>query len=109
MHRFATWVVVVCGGRLPVFVAWPVAFDFPFVDHYMRRFANGNPFGYKALDIQSLAMGVLGEKRYRQVVKDRLPRHWIPDRPHTHIALDDAIEQGELFMNIYQSANRRAG
>ncbi len=101
--EFLLWVQSTTRNALPVFVAWPVAFDFPFVDHYLRRFAGANPFGYKALDIQSLAMGVLGESDYLRLHKCRLPRHWIPDKPHTHVALDDAIEQGELFVNIYQS------
>lgn len=104
MPRFSTWVLETCRVSSPVFVAWPVAFDFPFVDHYLRRFTGGNPFGYKALDIQSLAMGVLGEPRYRRLVKNRIPPNWIPDRPHTHVALDDAIEQGELFMNVYRAS-----
>jgi hypothetical protein len=33
-----------------------------------------------------------------------LPRSWrLPDRPHTHIALDDAIEQGLLFANMLKA------
>lgn len=27
-------------------------------------------------------------------------RHWFGDKPHTHQALDDAIEQGTLFCNV---------
>jgi len=107
MRRFAEWVVETCAGALPVFVAWPVAFDFPFIDHYLRRFTGTNPFGYKALDVQSLAMGALGEARYRRIVKSRLPPNWLPACPHTHVALDDAIEQGELFMNVYRFVVQR--
>lgn len=102
MPLFSEWVVKTCGASLPVFVAWPVAFDFPFVDHYLRRFTRGNPFGYKALDVQSLAMGAVGEADYRRMTKDRLPPAWIPECPHTHVALEDAIEQGEMFMNVYR-------
>jgi len=29
-----------------------------------------------------------------------MPKHLLPDRPHTHNALDDAVEQGELFANL---------
>jgi len=28
------------------------------------------------------------------------PKHWFDSHPHTHIALDDAIEQGALFCNM---------
>jgi hypothetical protein len=29
-----------------------------------------------------------------------MPRRWFDDVPHTHVALDDAIEQGTLFCNM---------
>jgi hypothetical protein len=29
-----------------------------------------------------------------------MPKHWFDDHPHTHVALDDAIEQGALFCNM---------
>lgn len=103
MPRFADWVLMTAGNRRPIFVAWPVSFDFPFVVYYLSRFAACNVFGFKAIDVQSLAMGVLAEPRLSTVVKNQLPRRWMPNRPHTHIALDDAIEQGELFLNIHQA------
>ncbi len=37
---------------------------------------------------------------YRQTSKRKMPQHWFDDLPHTHVALDDAIEQGALFCNI---------
>ena len=39
-------------------------------------------------------------KDYRQSVKRNMPRHWFDPLPHTHCALDDAIEQGALFCNM---------
>jgi hypothetical protein len=29
-----------------------------------------------------------------------LPKHWFDELPHTHVALDDAVEQGALFCNM---------
>lgn len=29
-----------------------------------------------------------------------MPKHWFDSLPHTHRALDDAIEQGALFCNM---------
>jgi hypothetical protein len=29
-----------------------------------------------------------------------MPRAWFDDVPHTHVALDDAIEQGRMFCNM---------
>jgi hypothetical protein len=36
----------------------------------------------------------------RAVGKRTMPRHLLSGRPHTHHALDDAIEQADLFANI---------
>ena len=33
-------------------------------------------------------------------VKGRMPRHLLSARRHTHHALDDAVEQAELFANV---------
>lgn len=103
MPRFGDWVTATAGDRRPIFVAWPVSFDFSFVAYYLNRFAGHNVFGFKAIDIQSMAMGVLAEPRIGAIVKDRLPQDWIPARAHTHVALEDALEQGELFLNIRSS------
>lgn len=31
-----------------------------------------------------------------------MPKHWFDPAPHTHQALDDAIEQGALFCTMLQ-------
>ncbi|MFZ3493710.1 Mth938-like domain-containing protein [Streptomyces sp. 5.8] len=36
----------------------------------------------------------------RAVVKGRMPRELLSRRPHTHHALDDAVEQAELMSNL---------
>ena len=108
MPRFARWVTATAGKGRPILVAWPVSFDFPFVAYYLNRFASGNVFGFKAIDLQSLAMGVLAKPRISLIVKEQLPRHWIPLRAHTHVALDDALEQGELFLSIRRAMRGEA-
>ena len=30
-----------------------------------------------------------------------LPAALVPDAPHTHYALDDAVEQGEIFAHLF--------
>jgi hypothetical protein len=82
-----------------VFVAYPTAFDFPFVYWYLTQFAGENPFGYSAIDIKTYAMAVL-HKPYRMCGKRSMPAEWFDPSPHTHVALDDAIEQGRLFCNM---------
>lgn len=83
----------------PVFVAYPAAYDFMFVYWYLMRFVGESPFSYSALDIKTLAMVVLGTT-YGDSTKTNMPKHWFDPLPHTHTALDDAIEQGALFCNI---------
>ncbi|HEV7405681.1 MAG TPA: hypothetical protein VGO11_22245 [Chthoniobacteraceae bacterium] len=99
MPAYVSWVESLPGR--PVFVGYPVAFDFLFVYWYMIRFAGRSPFSHSALDIKTLAMAML-KKPYRDSTKRNMPRRWFDPLPHTHLALDDAIEQGALFCNMWQ-------
>jgi hypothetical protein len=87
----------------PVFVGYPAAFDFMFVCWYLYRFTGENPFSHSALDIKTYAMAML-KKDYRDTVKKNMPNRWFDDLPHTHKALDDAIEQGAMFCNILRES-----
>lgn len=82
-----------------VFVAYPAGFDFLFVYWYLIRFAGESPFSHSALDMKTLAMALLGTN-YRDSTKRNMPSRWFDEAPHTHVALDDAIEQGRLFCNM---------
>jgi hypothetical protein len=44
---------------------------------------------------------------YRDAVKKNMPRRWFDPHKHTHVALDDAIEQGALFCNMLAEAKQR--
>ncbi len=57
--------------------------------------------GFKAIDIRSYAMGKFG-CTYGETGKDKpLMKQYLPvDVPHTHTGLDDAYEQGKLFLNL---------
>lgn len=83
----------------PVFVGYPAGFDFLFVYWYIRRFGLESPYSFSALDIKTYVAAVL-KKPFRESTKRNMPKRWFPKAKHTHIAIDDAIEQGELFMNI---------
>jgi len=83
----------------PVFVGYPAAYDFMFVYWYLIRFVGDSPFSHSALDIKTLAMAML-KSDYRAASKRRMPKAWFGKARHSHIALDDAIEQGELFCNM---------
>jgi hypothetical protein len=97
MPAYVQWLESLPGK--PVFVGYPAAYDFLFVYWYLMRFAGRSPFGFSALDIKTMAMVMLG-KGFRDATKRNMPRKWFDARPHTHVALDDAIEQGALFCNM---------
>lgn len=99
MTRYAEWLDQLDGK--PVFVAYPAGFDFLFVYWYLVRFAGRSPFGFSALDMKSFAMAQL-RKDYRASTKANMPKRWFDPLPHSHVALDDAIEQGALFCNMLQ-------
>ena len=105
MVRYKAWLDELPGR--PVFVGYPAAFDFMFVYWYLVRFAGSSPFSHSALDIKSYAMAVLGTD-YRATSKRTMPREWFDNSPHSHVALDDAIEQGALFCAML-AANQRKG
>jgi len=102
--RYVEWVEALPGK--PVFVAFPAGFDFTWMFWYMMRFAGRSPFGWAALDIKTLGFSLTG-LRYRRTVKAALPQAWIDPLPHTHVALDDALEQGAMFCNMLAALRER--
>jgi hypothetical protein len=104
MPRYRDWLKRLPGR--PVFVAYPAAYDFMFVHWYLIRFAGESPFSHSALDVKTLAMAMLG-CGYRDATKKNMPRRWFDAHPHTHRALDDAIEQGALFCNMLRELRSR--
>ena len=97
MRNYLAWLKTLPGK--PVFVAYPAAFDYMFVCWYLNRFTGENPFGWQALDIKTYAMAML-KKEFLDTYKRNMPSRWFDDLPHTHLALEDAIEQGALFCNM---------
>lgn len=106
MPEYVTWLKALPGRA--VFVAYPAAYDFMFVYWYLIRFAGESPFSHSALDIKSYAMALLG-KEYRESTKRNMPREWFDNLPHTHVALDGAIDQGALFCNMLAARHRSYG
>jgi hypothetical protein len=98
------WVVARAeeAGARPVLVSWPLVFDWMFLHWYFERFGpSGDPFRHSnALDAKTLAFARL-QRPLDLVQPDALPAHVRSDQPHTHHALDDAVEQGEVFANLY--------
>lgn len=106
MKDYVRWLKELPGK--PVFVGYPAGFDFTFMYSYLIRFANESPFGFQALDIKSYAMALM-QTGFKDTVKKNMPKEWFPENSHTHVALDDAIEQGKLFINMLQYNLRQQG
>jgi hypothetical protein len=100
MPRYLAWLKELPGR--PVFVGYSAVFDFSFVYWYLTQFAGENPFGYSVIDIKTYAMAML-RKPYRACGKKSMPESWFDPAPHTHVALDDALEQGSLFCNMLRA------
>ncbi|MDQ2909031.1 MAG: exonuclease [Candidatus Eremiobacteraeota bacterium] len=87
----------------PVLCGAPTGFDFTFMYYYAQRYLGESPFGFASLDLRTYAAAVM-KRQYRQVGKRQYPPEWIDaDLPHTHVALDDAIEQGCILINMMRA------
>ncbi len=87
----------------PVFVFMPQKFDGLFVYWYLQTFVKGLGFVNTpdAIDVKTLAMAVLGAENPRFAGKKWWPKVWKNKAiKHNHVAVDDAVEQGEQFMKI---------
>jgi DNA polymerase III alpha subunit (gram-positive type) len=60
MTRLTDWVLQEAGpSGSPVFVGHNAVFDWAYIAYYYAHFDLENPFGYKGIDVKSLAMGGL--------------------------------------------------
>jgi DNA polymerase III epsilon subunit-like protein len=100
MTDFKDWVYQVCAGNRPVLVAYPLSFDWMFLYWYLIKYTGSSPFSHSScLDVKTM-YAVKAHSPLSSVSKDRLPHELRPEHRHTHHALDDAVEQAELFANI---------
>jgi len=97
MRRYAAWLNGLPGKV--VFIGYPAGYDFMFIYWYLIKFTGKSPFSFSAVDVKTYAMAML-KLPYRESTKRAMPKRWFSQSHHTHVALDDAIEQGELFCNM---------
>lgn len=104
LNEYLSWVLELKKKYVPIFLAYPAGFDFTFVRVYLEYFIGNCPFGFSCLDLKSYAMGILNIP-FKEVTKKSLNDFNYPKLIHSHIALDDAVEQGSLFINLYRFNN----
>jgi hypothetical protein len=101
MDDAAAWVAERARDAQAVLVGYPVVFDWMFLHWYFVRFRGESPFGFSsALDMKTIY------QQKASVTLDGagradLPTHLASRREHTHNALDDAIEQAEIFNRLF--------
>lgn len=108
MASAAVWVREACGDTLPVLAAFPLSYDWMWIYWYFMRFTGESPFGHsRCIDIKTLYAAKAGVP-VAWSTKRQMPRDVRSARRHTHNALDDAIEQAELFQNLmlWRGGNR---
>jgi len=102
LTEFSGWVREVSAGAQPVMCGYPASYDWTFLYWYLIRFTGASPFGHSGcLDMKTLYATKAGLP-LRAVAKGTMPRELLSRRRHTHHALDDAVEQAELFANLME-------
>jgi hypothetical protein len=99
------WIGANSDGAKPVLVAYPLSFDWTWLYWYFIRFCEaGSPFDYsRCFDIKT-AFAVKSGIPISEAGRSRLDPALSSRRQHTHHAVDDAIEQAEIFANIFEWA-----
>ncbi|MFM7202252.1 MAG: 3'-5' exonuclease [Myxococcota bacterium] len=90
----------------PVFVGYCANFDWAFVNDLFIRTGVDNPFGYKALDIRALAMGILGVPWLNLNQETILPALGLLPLSEAlaHNALADARHQAYMLCKLLSKA-----
>lgn len=103
MTDAAAWVREVAAGDRPILVAYPLGFDWTWIYWYFVRFvAEESPFSYsRCFDVKT-AFAVKARLPVARAGRSSLNSSLRSPRPHTHNALDDAIEQAEIFANVFE-------
>jgi 3' exoribonuclease, RNase T-like len=102
MHAAREWIQNIAGQGKPVLVAYPLSFDWSWLYWYFIRFCSESPFNYsRCFDIKT-AFAIKAHLPIADAGRSRLTAQLRSARGHTHHALDDAIEQAEIFANIFE-------
>ncbi len=108
MVRFEAWLQGLSSpGKNLLFVAFNAPFDWMFVNYYFHHYLRHNPFGHAAIDIKAFYMGLTGrpwaETSWRYI--DQKYKVEQAEDQLTHHALQDALDQAELFKKMLSTAH----
>jgi ribonuclease T len=106
MARFESWLhEILPEDQRPQFVAFNAPFDWMFVNDYFHRYLGHNPFGHTALDIKSLYMGHAGSS-WKDTSMANVAIDYLDGRIISHNALEDAVDQAEIFTQLYHQIRK---
>lgn len=103
MTEASSWVKNIAGTEQAVLVAYPLCFDWTWLYWYFIHFSkDGSPFGYSRCFDLKTAIAVKSGIPIVSAGRQRISPKLQSTRIHTHHALDDAIEQAEIFANVFE-------
>lgn len=99
LSKFKEWIEK---HQRPVFVGFPLCFDFAFVHQYFLKYLGSDPFGRTSagLDIKTYAMATL-KCDLRDTVKKNLKKIIPWEGKHSHNAYEDSVEQANLMNKLF--------
>jgi len=110
MTEAAKWVLSVAASASPILVAYPLSFDWAWLYWYFMKFSKiGSPFNHSLCFDVKTAFAVKAKLPISQSGRSRLTSVLKSTRRHSHHALDDAIEQAEVFANIFEWQGKGGG
>ena len=101
MLKYVTWQTKLIDDHKAklCYIGYPVTVDFMWIHWYSMHFTGQDRAGFAGADIKTYASALL-KKHHKKSTKRAMPKEWFSGGKHTHKAIDDAIEQGHLAMNI---------
>lgn len=103
MTEAAQWVRKIAGSSRPILVAYPLSFDWTWLYWYFIRFSSeGSPFNHSGCFDIKTAYAVKAKVPVAAAGRSNLEDWLRPHHVHSHHALEDAIEQAEIFANLFR-------
>jgi GrpB-like predicted nucleotidyltransferase (UPF0157 family)/DNA polymerase III epsilon subunit-like protein len=102
VQQLKDWFESVKESRNLVLVAYPATFDWPFLSYYFHKFGKGAapPISFtRVCDLRTLIVSK-SRSLYYTPTRKCIPEALMPARKLTHHALNDAVEQAELFASV---------
>lgn len=107
MSDAAEWIRHCANGQNPVLVAYPLSFDWSWLYWYFVQYSETqSPFEYsQCFDIKTALAIKLGVP-IGLAGRSKVPNALASRHAHTHHAVDDAIEQAEIFAKIFELGSK---